>query len=116
MEGSKLATLQLSNQKQLQRCTDSLIGNLRLGTIIPTKVAWAKWDRMKKEQIELIFYRFQQIQANGHMKLLFIACYSPLINNSAAIETLQYLNKLSDIKGNEVHLLTVDFPKKFYIL
>ena len=45
------------------------------------------------------------------MKLLFIACYSPLINNSAAIETLQYLNKLSDIDGNEIHLLTVNFPK-----
>ncbi|AGX42236.1 glycosyl transferase group 1 [Clostridium saccharobutylicum] len=45
------------------------------------------------------------------MKILFIACYSPLINNSAAIETLQYLNKLSEIKGNEVHLLTVNFPK-----
>ena len=45
------------------------------------------------------------------MKLLFIACYSPLINNSAAIETLQYLNKLCDIEGNEIHLLTVDFPK-----
>lgn len=45
------------------------------------------------------------------MKILFIACYSPLINNSAAIETLQYLNKLSEIKGNEVHLLTVDFPQ-----
>ncbi|SFC54151.1 glycosyl transferase group 1 [Clostridium uliginosum] len=45
------------------------------------------------------------------MKILFIACYSPLINNSAAIETLQYLNKLSEINGNEVHLLTVNFPK-----
>ena len=45
------------------------------------------------------------------MKILFIACYSPFINNSAAIETLQYLNKLSEMKGNEVHLLTVDFPK-----
>lgn len=45
------------------------------------------------------------------MKLLFIACYSPLINNSAAIETLQYLNKLSDIDGNEIHLLTVNFPQ-----
>lgn len=45
------------------------------------------------------------------MKILFIACYSPLINNSAAIETLQYLNKLCEINGNEVHLLTVDFPK-----
>lgn len=45
------------------------------------------------------------------MKILFIACYSPIINNSAAIETLQYLNKLSEIKGNEVHLLTVNFPK-----
>ena len=45
------------------------------------------------------------------MKILFIACYSPLINNSAAIETLQYLNKLSEIEGNEVHLLTVNFPK-----
>ena len=45
------------------------------------------------------------------MKILFIACYSPLINNSAAIETLQYLNKLSEIEDNEVHLLTVNFPK-----
>lgn len=45
------------------------------------------------------------------MKILFIACYSPLINNSAAIETLQYLNKLSEINDNEVHLLTVNFPK-----
>ncbi|BCZ48362.1 hypothetical protein psyc5s11_44290 [Clostridium gelidum] len=44
------------------------------------------------------------------MKILFIACYSPLINNSAAIETLQYLNKLSEINNNEVHLLTVNFP------
>ena len=45
------------------------------------------------------------------MKILFIACYSPFINNSASIETLQYLNKISEIKGNKVHLLTVDFPK-----
>ena len=45
------------------------------------------------------------------MKILFIACYSPLINNSAALETLQYLNKLSEINNNEVHLLTVNFPK-----
>lgn len=45
------------------------------------------------------------------MKILFIACYSPFINNSAAIETLQYLNKLSEINDNEIHLLTVDFPK-----
>lgn len=45
------------------------------------------------------------------MKILFIACYSPLINNSASIETLQYLNNLSKIKENEVHLLTVNFPK-----
>lgn len=45
------------------------------------------------------------------MKILFIACYSPIINNSASIETLQYLNKLSEIPGNEVHLLTVDFPE-----
>ena len=45
------------------------------------------------------------------MKILFVACYSPLINNSAAIETLQYLNKLSEINNNEVHLLTVNFPK-----
>lgn len=45
------------------------------------------------------------------MKILFIACYSPFINNSASIETLQYLNKLSEINDNEVHLLTVDFPK-----
>ncbi|HEY5524302.1 MAG TPA: glycosyl transferase group 1, partial [Clostridium sp.] len=45
------------------------------------------------------------------MKILFIACYSPYINNSASIETLQYLNKISEIKGNKVHLLTVDFPK-----
>lgn len=46
------------------------------------------------------------------MKILFIACYSPLINNSASIETLQYLNNLAKIDGNEVHLLTVNFPKK----
>lgn len=45
------------------------------------------------------------------MKILFIACYSPLINNSASIETLQYLNNLAKIDGNEVHLLTVNFPK-----
>ncbi len=45
------------------------------------------------------------------LRILFIACYSPFINNSAAIETLQYLNKLSDIKDNKVFLLTVDFPK-----
>lgn len=45
------------------------------------------------------------------MKILFVACYSPLINNSAAIETLQYLNKLSELNNNEVHLLTVNFPK-----
>lgn len=45
------------------------------------------------------------------MKILFIACYSPLINNSASIETLQYLNNLSNIEDNEIHLLTVDFPK-----
>ena len=45
------------------------------------------------------------------MKILFIACYSPLINNSAEIETLQYLNKLSEIENNEIHLLTVNFPK-----
>ncbi|WP_300381819.1 glycosyltransferase [Clostridium sp.] len=45
------------------------------------------------------------------MKILFIACYSPLINNSASIETLQYLNNLAKIDGNEIHLLTVNFPK-----
>ena len=45
------------------------------------------------------------------MKILFIACYSPLINNSASIETLQYLNNLAKIEENEVHLLTVNFPK-----
>ncbi|MEQ8153522.1 MAG: glycosyltransferase [Clostridiaceae bacterium] len=45
------------------------------------------------------------------MKILFIACYSPLINNSASIETLQYLNKLNKIDGNEIYLLTVNFPK-----
>lgn len=45
------------------------------------------------------------------MKILFIACYSPLINNSASIETLQYLNNLAKIKDNEIHLLTVNFPK-----
>lgn len=44
------------------------------------------------------------------MKILFIACYSPLINNSASIETLQYLNNLAKIDGNEIHLLTVNFP------
>lgn len=43
------------------------------------------------------------------MKILFIACYSPLINNSASIETLQYLNNLA--KENEIDLLTVNFPK-----
>lgn len=46
------------------------------------------------------------------MKILFIACYSPLINNSASIETLQYLNNLAKIKDNEVHLLTVNFPEE----
>lgn len=45
------------------------------------------------------------------MKILFIACYSPMINNSASIETLMYLNNLCNIDNNEVHLLTVDFPK-----
>ena len=45
------------------------------------------------------------------MKILFIACYSPLINNSASIETLQYLNNLAKVDENEVHLLTVNFPK-----
>lgn len=45
------------------------------------------------------------------MKILFIACYSPLINNSASIETLQYLNNLAKIDENEVHLLSVNFPK-----
>lgn len=45
------------------------------------------------------------------MKILFIACYSPLINNSASIETLQYLNNLAKVEGNEIHLLTVNFPK-----
>lgn len=45
------------------------------------------------------------------MKILFIACYSPLINNSASIETLMYLNNLCNKDNNEVHLLTVDFPK-----
>ena len=45
------------------------------------------------------------------MNILFIACYSPLINNSASIETLMYLNSLSSIKENKIQLLTVDFPK-----
>lgn len=45
------------------------------------------------------------------MKILFIACYSPFINNSASIRTLYYLNNLCNINSNEVHLLTVDFPK-----
>lgn len=44
------------------------------------------------------------------MKILFIACYAPLINNSASIETLMYLNNLS--KENKIHLLTVDFPRE----
>lgn len=44
------------------------------------------------------------------MKILFIACYSPLINNSASIEALMYLNNLS--QKNEVYLLTVNFPKE----
>ncbi|SHK23789.1 hypothetical protein SAMN02745248_02127 [Hathewaya proteolytica DSM 3090] len=45
------------------------------------------------------------------MNILFIACYSPFINNSASIRTLYYLNNLVDIEGNSVTLLTVDFPK-----
>lgn len=45
------------------------------------------------------------------MKILFIACYSPLINNSASIETLMYINNLCNKEENKVHLLTVDFPK-----
>lgn len=45
------------------------------------------------------------------MKILFVACYSPFINNSAAIEALQYLNKLNEIKENEIYLLTVKFPE-----
>ncbi|SHE83440.1 glycosyltransferase [Clostridium fallax] len=45
------------------------------------------------------------------MNILFIACYSPLINNSASIETLMYLNNLASIKDVKVTLLTVDFPK-----
>lgn len=45
------------------------------------------------------------------MKILFIACYSPMINNSASIETLMYLNNLCNIEDNKVHLLTVNFPK-----
>ncbi|MPQ44237.1 glycosyltransferase, partial [Clostridium tarantellae] len=46
------------------------------------------------------------------MKILFIACYSPMINNSASIETLMYLNNLCSINNNELHLITVDFPKE----
>ena len=34
------------------------------------------------------------------MKILFIACYSPMINNSASIETLMYLNNLCNIENN----------------
>lgn len=45
------------------------------------------------------------------MKILFIACYSPMINNSASIETLMYLNSLVE-EGNTVHLVTVDFPEE----
>src|SRR3712207_9236130 len=45
------------------------------------------------------------------MKILYIACYSPYISNSAGIGCLNYLNNLVKIEGNEVHLLTVDFPK-----
>ena len=44
------------------------------------------------------------------MKILVIAAYSPIINNSAAIESLSYLNALCDL-GYEVHVLTVDFKK-----
>ena len=44
------------------------------------------------------------------MKILFVTCYSPFINNSASIESLQYLNKLNEIEENEVYLLTVRFP------
>lgn len=45
------------------------------------------------------------------MKILVVACYSPIINNSASIETLMYLNNLVSNGENEVHLLTVDFPE-----
>lgn len=44
------------------------------------------------------------------MKILVIAAYSPIINNSAAIESLSYLNALCDL-GHEIHVLTVDFKK-----
>ena len=50
------------------------------------------------------------------MKILFIACYSPLINNSASIETLQYLNNLAKIDENEVHLLTVNSQRIQFIM
>ncbi|MGL5615558.1 MAG: glycosyltransferase [Sarcina sp.] len=43
-------------------------------------------------------------------KILIIACYSPLINNSAAIETLMYLKIFSDM-GFKVDLITVAFEK-----
>lgn len=43
-------------------------------------------------------------------KILVIACYSPLINNSAAIETLMYLKIFSGM-GFKVDLITVDFKK-----
>lgn len=42
------------------------------------------------------------------MKILVVACYGPLINNSAAIESLTYLNGLVEL-NHEVDLLTVDF-------
>lgn len=45
------------------------------------------------------------------MNILFVACYSHFINNSASIRTLYYLNYLVNMDGNSVTLLTVNFPK-----
>lgn len=44
------------------------------------------------------------------MKILVVSCYGPMINNSAAIESLGYLKGLCDLK-HDVHLLTVDFKE-----
>lgn len=47
------------------------------------------------------------------MNILFTACYSPIVSGSASIITLYYLNELSNIKGIDIELVTVDYPKDF---
>lgn len=46
------------------------------------------------------------------MKILFIANHFPPINNSASIRILNYVNHLQ-VMGNEVMVLTPDYPKDF---